>query len=210
MTRRTILHIFLKFEICSSSFRFFVGVYVRPGELDHVLHMIKPTLSLSPFGFFYVDMSVLPHKSFVRSQMQLTFNIKKELPFGSLQFNLYTKNLTLDPVDMPTTTTEQLRQQASLPFRLSKGVDVGAILASATLFEKRGEVRMFQGVEAKPAQVKSLSSLPSTPTILFIVPIVFAISYIFSAIFQACSRAGKVLLVCFIVGCLIVFFFFKY
>lgn len=196
------------------SFRFFVCFYVTPRELDHGLHMIKPTLSLSPFGFFYVDMSVLPHKSFVRSQVQLTFNIKKELPFGSLQFNLYTKNLTLDPVDMPTTTTEQLRQQASLPFRLSKGVDVGysegAILASATLLEKRGEVRMFQGVEAKPAQVKSLSSLRSTPTILFIVPIVFAISYIFSAIFQACSRAGKVLLVCFIVGCLIVFFFFKY
>lgn len=90
------------------SFRFFVGFYVPPRELDHGLHMIKPTLSLSPFGFFYVDMSVLPHKSFVRSQMQFTFNIKKELPFGSLQLNL-----TLEPVDLPTTTTERLRPSLS-------------------------------------------------------------------------------------------------
>lgn len=102
--------------------------------------MIKPTLSLSPFGFFYIDMAVLPHKSFVQSQMQFVFNIKKELPFGSLQLNLYTKNF-MSENDFPVTTTEQLRQQASFPFRLRKGVDVGysegTILPFSTLLEEK-------------------------------------------------------------------------
>ena len=189
--------------------RFFVMVYVRPGEMAHVFHMIKPTFSLSPFGFFYIDMSVLPHKSFVRSQMQFVFNIKKELPFGSLQLNLYRKNF-MSANENEVTTTERLRQQGSFPFRLSKGVDVGysegTILASATVFEKKREIRMFQSL---PAPVNALPPSPAQAN-LFIVPMVFAISYIVWAVFRAYSRAVKIFGICFIVVCLIAFFFFKY
>ena len=194
--------------------RVFVSVYVRPGELDHVLHMVKPTLSLSPFGFFYLDMSVLPHKSFVRSQMQFVLNIKKELPFGSLQLNLYTKNFMSANANA-VTTTERLRQQGSFPFRLSKGVDVGysegTILASATVFEQKREIRMFQSVPVTNpvGQLRQQALPPATPA-LFIVSMVFAISYIFSAISRASGRAVKVFIICLIAGCLIVFFLFRY
>lgn len=126
---------------------FFVMVYVKPGEMDHVLHMIKPTLSLSPFGFFYMDMSVLPHKSLVRSQMQFVLNIKKELPFCCFQLNLYKKNFLSSENALPVTPTEQLRREAGfgyLPFRLSKGVNIayseGTIFASATVFEAKREI----------------------------------------------------------------------
>ena len=103
------------------SWRFRVTFYVRPTELDHALHMIKPTLSWSPFGFLYFDLTLLPHKSFVRSWGQLTIILQKQFPFGNLQITLFNKNITfaqgnvLPP--MAVTNTEKLWYYANLPVR---------------------------------------------------------------------------------------------
>ena len=181
--------------------------------MDHVLHMIKPTLSLSPFGFFFMDLSVLPHKSFVGSQMEFVLNIKKELPFCCLQLNLYKKNFLSNA--LPVTPTERVRREGGfkyLPLRVSQGVDVayseGTIFASATLFEKKREIRMFQSVPV-PKPVSQQALHPVTPA-LFIVSMVFSISYIFSAISRTSGLSVKVFIICLIAGCLIVFFLFRY
>lgn len=86
----------------------------------------------------------------------------------------------------------------------------GTILASATVFEKRGQVRLFQGVEAKPALPVSAAAPVQMQPILSRVILVFAISYIFSPMFQIYSRRERLVILGLNVGCLIILFCYKF
>lgn len=149
------------------SLRFSVGAYVRPLQLDNVLHMVKPTVTISPEDSLYLHWTVLPHKHLSRTQAELTLEFQKQLSFGTVSLTLYAKKFnTQQSENSVVTGTQQLRSQVSVPIRSRRCVDFycskGSIFTSATLFEKKGEVHFFQGIDPRP--VPSPESL-ATPVI---------------------------------------------
>lgn len=194
------------------SIRFSLGAYVKPLQLDPGMHRIKPTLSVSPLGWVYIHLALLPHRAFFRSQTQLTLNIEKKFSFGYLQVTLFSKHFAPRGNFLTIPATEQIRQKVSLPLteRVSVVYTEGTILASATVFEKRGQVRLFQGVEAKPVLPVSASAPVQVQPILSIVILVFPISYVFSPMFQIYSRRERLVILGLSVGCLIILFCYKF
>ena len=175
------------------SCRLSVGTCIKPSKLAHQDLMLKPTLRLSPVQFLYVDMAVLPYRG------QLSVYLQKNFSFGFFQVVLFNKNIPfaqgLSAAEVAA--TEQMRHQMNLPLRPLKQVDVtyseGTIFASATLFEKKREIRMFQGVLEDVSPVQPLSSTefaaPFDGLIFFFV--VFAVLFTLRSLSQAYSRTKK-------------------
>ena len=174
------------------SLRLSVGTYIKPRQLDHGLHMIKPTLRLSPFGVLYVHLTLLPHKTLIRSKGTFTVTLQKNFAFGSFQLTLFNKNFAfpqahaLPPVAV--TPTEQMRRYVNIPVRPTQWLDVAysdnTVFASVNLIDKRGQVTMFhRSIPVQPSPVQYKSDYP----VVFLVPVAFAIAYyltIISNIFE--------------------------
>ena len=183
------------------SLRFSVGMYVKPFRLDNVLHMVKPTFTISPFGYIYVHCTLLPHKDFSRTQTQLSLEFQKQFFFCNVSLNLYSKSWNKPMENIAITGTEQLRQQVRLPIGQTQSLDVyyskDTVFASATLFEQKSEIQMFQGIDPRPV-VTSESVAPISP-IRVLVLFAFCVAYYFTVISAAYDRLDKEVLRRFIV-----------
>lgn len=161
-------------------------------------HRIKPT-----FGFLYIPITLLPHKSFVRSKGQFTITLQKQFPFGNLQITLFNKNIAfaqdnaLPPVAV--TVPEKMRR---LPVRSTKWLDVayseGTIFASINLFEKQKQITVFQGISVQPRPLHRSSTRAGT--IVSLVPLAFALSYDVTVLPQVNQRVNREVIVRFRLG----------
>lgn len=174
--------------------RLSVGTYVRPLQLDHVLHTIKPTVTFSPDGSFFLHWTIFPHKDFYRTQNQLTFEFQKQFGFGNFSFTLYNKYWNRQDVENEMVTgTEVLRYQVSVPIRQKRSLDVyyskGTIFASATIFDKKREFRFHESIDPTPVLAPQYYAPQST--ILMLAPLAFAVGYYLTVVSRGYSELSK-------------------
>ena len=185
--------------------RLAIAMYIRPTELESVLHMIKPTLTISPTGLFFLNVTVSPHSQLQKTMTSVSLNVRKDFRFGSLQFYLFTKTFN-QQAEADFTKTERMRQSISLPVYQTKGVDVfysdGTIMPSATLFETKRNLRVsIPSSTLEPAAI-SQSFLPSGYTLA---ALIVAFAYFWMVISQSYQKFQKGLI--FLIGLMVLFVF---
>lgn len=180
--------------ILQPSLRFSVETYIRPFQLDNVLHILKPTIPVSPFGYVFVHLTLLPHKNLSQTQTQLSLELQTQF-----SLTLHARGWNKQQSENVTVTgTEQLRQQVSLPIRQTRCLDVycskGTIFTSATLFDRKGEVHFFQSVDPSPVVTPESLAAQTISPILMLVPVACASADYLTVISAAYERADKALL----------------
>ena len=58
--------------------RLAVALYIRPMELESVLHLLKPTLTLSPTGLVFLNLTLSPHSKLGQTQSEISVTLKIE------------------------------------------------------------------------------------------------------------------------------------
>ena len=146
--------------ILQPQMRLAVGMYIRPTELESVLHMIKPTLTLSPTGLFFLNVTLSPHSQLQKTMTSVSLSMQKDFRFGTVQFFLYRRTFNVQP-EANLSRTEAMRQSVSLPVYQTKRVDVfysdGTIMPSATLLNTKRNMRVsIPASRIEPADRKSV------------------------------------------------------
>lgn len=206
------------------SLRLSVATYIKPRQLDHGLHMIKPTLRLSPFGFLYVHLTLLPHKTLIRSKGTFTVTLQKNFAFGSFQITLFNKDFAFPQANalppVAVTPTEKMRRYINIPVRPTQWLDVAysdnTVFASVNLIDKRGQVTMFQSIPVQPSPVQYKTRYGGDYPVVFLVHVAFAIAYyltivsnIFEKYHQFYKKLNTKVIVQFSLVCLGVLLLFK-
>lgn len=133
-------YITLRPQVCLA-----LGLYIKPTELESVLHMIKPTVMFSPTGLIFANVTLSPSSTLRKTTTSVSVTLKKEFRFGSLQFYLYRKTFN-ERAEADLTPTEHQRQLISLPIRPTPNLDMfydnGTLMSSATVFETQRELQI--------------------------------------------------------------------
>lgn len=171
------------YYILNPAVRFSIGAYIKPFNLDHVLHMVKPTLRVSPFGWVHVHMTLLPHRHLYRSQGIITITLNRDFAFGSLQFTVFNRSFNRENALHPiaSSDTERMRRYVNLPVSATQKLDIvcsdNTVFISANVFEKKrlAETKtVFQGVPPRPPDLRGREAVYP---ILFLVPLALALIY---------------------------------
>ena len=185
--------------------RLALGMYIRPTELESVSHMIKPTLTISPTGLFFLNVTFSPHFQLHKTMTSVSLSFKTNYRFGSLQFYIFQKTFN-QQAEGNLSKTEQIRQSISLPVYQTKRVDVfysdGTIMPSATLFVSKRNLRVSIPTSTVEPAAVSQSLLPSIYTVA---ALVVAFAYFWLVISESYQRFQKSLI--FILGLIALFVF---
>ena len=197
------------FIILKPQMRLAIAMYIRLNKLESVLHMIKPTLTLSPTGFVFLNITVLPGSSLGKTTTSVSVAVKKDFRFGFVQFYLFNRSFNAQP-DQELTTVAYIRRSVPLPIGSERGVNVfyanGTIMPSATLFDIKREVRVgISPLGSTSTIVPSMEAYKSPPSAYTVAALVVVFSYFWLAISKAYERFQKQLIL--FIGLVILFVF---